>query len=104
MSSSSSKPVSDAEQPLSPLSTFRVPFLSLNPALSSPPAMSLSRTRSLPITPVSDFPSPVLRAPSELQSPSASLSDLDLAVEPLTHTQRVARATREFRDAWIVME
>ncbi|PXF49078.1 hypothetical protein BWQ96_01216 [Gracilariopsis chorda] len=84
--------------PMSPLSAFRVPMLSLNPALSSPPSFSLSRTRSLPISPSSEprtpLPSPGLQA---------SLTDLDLP-ERLTHTQRVARATREFRDAWIVME
>ena len=102
--SSSSKAPSDADQPMSPLATFRVPFLSLNPALSSPPAMALTRARSLPVTPVCEPPSPAVRAPPPLHSPSASLSDLDVVSEPLTHTQRVARATREFRDAWIVME
>ncbi|KAI0561955.1 hypothetical protein FGB62_69g278 [Gracilaria domingensis] len=81
----------------------------MNPALNSPPHLSLSRTRSLPITPVSDTPPAASNLPSRSTSqitpplPGGSLTDLDVT-ERLTHTQRVARATREYRDAWMVME
>ncbi|CDF32101.1 unnamed protein product [Chondrus crispus] len=62
-----------------PSSLLRSPLLALNPVFPSSPRLSLSdRTPSTPP------PSPALNRP--------------------THVQRVARATREFRDVWIVPE
>eukprot|EP00174_Griffithsia_okiensis_P000764 GO256312.1.p2 GENE.GO256312.1~~GO256312.1.p2 ORF type:complete len:143 (+),score=30.39 GO256312.1:50-430(+) len=99
-------------------SLFRAPFLSLNPALSPHSNSSTPRSplTSAAVSALALSPSatsgtaPFAHTSSVPTTPAASVDAATAqprshhAHQPKTHLQRVARATREFRDVWILPE